>query len=349
MSLPAAPTSLYTVQTHDRTHVACVTCRKRHIKCVPAKKVTERRTCVNCVRKNIVCEYLEVAEEQAREAGGSIPLTPVASTSGSTSPATPPHTTMQLPQVGTLLEPKPKSKPKPRGASVTVRRRSSASSASSSGSSSSSSIATPPQKSTSLPARHSDSRSPRFEPYPPHSQGHYVHPHPGPGMHASKAHWHPSFAPNPHTIGEETQFSGHFPSDWDSHSHAYRDATPYVPAISRMRGRTGSLEGSALGHYGEATTLPLAAMYPSQPQPQSRSLYAYDDAAYAYADAWRPTPGPMRRNTYPFVSPEPSPLDWEHPTHAGYALDAGYGRGESQMTSPGPSPLSVPIFGLPEY
>ncbi|KAF7290839.1 Zn(2)-C6 fungal-type domain-containing protein [Mycena indigotica] len=55
-----------TVQTADRIHVACVTCRRRHIKCVPAKKHTERRSCVTCLRKNIICEYLEVGEEQAR-------------------------------------------------------------------------------------------------------------------------------------------------------------------------------------------------------------------------------------------------------------------------------------------
>ncbi|KAJ7055931.1 hypothetical protein C8F01DRAFT_1258305 [Mycena amicta] len=41
--------------------MACITCRKRHIKCVPANKYTERRSCVNCIRKKIVCEYLEFA------------------------------------------------------------------------------------------------------------------------------------------------------------------------------------------------------------------------------------------------------------------------------------------------
>ncbi|KAF7300057.1 Zn(2)-C6 fungal-type domain-containing protein [Mycena kentingensis (nom. inval.)] len=58
----------YTVQHHDRTHVACLTCRKRHIKCVPGpgKRDSKRRSaCTNCLRKNIDCRYLEVAEEHA--------------------------------------------------------------------------------------------------------------------------------------------------------------------------------------------------------------------------------------------------------------------------------------------
>ncbi|KAJ7051519.1 hypothetical protein C8F01DRAFT_1376839 [Mycena amicta] len=41
--------------------MACITCRRRHIKCIPANKYNERRSCVNCSRRKIVCEYRDAA------------------------------------------------------------------------------------------------------------------------------------------------------------------------------------------------------------------------------------------------------------------------------------------------
>ncbi|KAJ7192096.1 hypothetical protein GGX14DRAFT_701451 [Mycena pura] len=57
-------------QNRDRAHMACVRCRKHHIKCVPTAK---NEPCKRCVRNNLACEYLETAEEEMRAATSASP------------------------------------------------------------------------------------------------------------------------------------------------------------------------------------------------------------------------------------------------------------------------------------
>ncbi|KAJ7056005.1 hypothetical protein C8F01DRAFT_1087370 [Mycena amicta] len=62
-SPPAAPTP-------HRAHIACVICRKHHIKCVPVApgRKSNGQPCARCTRKGLVCEYLETAEEETSAA-----------------------------------------------------------------------------------------------------------------------------------------------------------------------------------------------------------------------------------------------------------------------------------------
>ncbi|KAJ7203333.1 hypothetical protein GGX14DRAFT_652221 [Mycena pura] len=59
--------------THDRAHMACVTCRKHHIKCVPVSPNARTKPCARCTRKGLFCEYLETVEEEMRSAAAGRP------------------------------------------------------------------------------------------------------------------------------------------------------------------------------------------------------------------------------------------------------------------------------------
>ncbi|KAJ7049561.1 hypothetical protein C8F01DRAFT_1238485 [Mycena amicta] len=47
-----------------RAHMACVACRKRHIKCEATSNARDN-TCARCVRKGLNCEYMDAAVEEA--------------------------------------------------------------------------------------------------------------------------------------------------------------------------------------------------------------------------------------------------------------------------------------------
>ncbi|KAJ6543698.1 hypothetical protein DFH09DRAFT_1321891 [Mycena vulgaris] len=46
-----------------RTHLACLNCRRRKIKCFSAD---ETKPCARCAAKSLICEYMAVSEEQAK-------------------------------------------------------------------------------------------------------------------------------------------------------------------------------------------------------------------------------------------------------------------------------------------
>ncbi|KAJ7189654.1 hypothetical protein GGX14DRAFT_547040 [Mycena pura] len=57
-------------ETGTRAHMACVHCRRRHIKCEATKNPRDN-TCVRCIRKGLQCEYLDIAEDEPRYASAT--------------------------------------------------------------------------------------------------------------------------------------------------------------------------------------------------------------------------------------------------------------------------------------
>nr|GAT52630.1 C6 finger domain [Mycena chlorophos] len=67
---PFAPSSSMSQQPPNqqlrspRAHMACVACRKRHIKCEATTNPRDN-TCARCIRKGLQCEYIDTALEEA--------------------------------------------------------------------------------------------------------------------------------------------------------------------------------------------------------------------------------------------------------------------------------------------
>ncbi|KAJ7049560.1 hypothetical protein C8F01DRAFT_1093363 [Mycena amicta] len=60
MSQPQSQSQSQSHGKGPRAHMACVACRKRHIKCEATSNPRDN-TCARCVRKGLICEYMDVA------------------------------------------------------------------------------------------------------------------------------------------------------------------------------------------------------------------------------------------------------------------------------------------------
>ncbi|KAJ7056895.1 hypothetical protein C8F01DRAFT_1233418 [Mycena amicta] len=60
-----------------KTRLACVHCRKRHVRCeVKISPDGDDISCIRCIRKRLQCEYIGVEEQESREwsQGSAVPV-----------------------------------------------------------------------------------------------------------------------------------------------------------------------------------------------------------------------------------------------------------------------------------